>query len=67
VLGFEALDFEFQGYEAVHAPVEEKEVEGKVALSHLKRDFGADEAEAAGEFGDEVAQLGQQAAMKAGL
>ena len=37
VLGFEAVDFEFDGDQAVHAAVKEEEIEGEIAVADLER------------------------------
>lgn len=67
VLGFEAVDLEFDGDEAVQATVEKEQIEGEVAVADLERILGAYEAEIAAHFADEIPELAQQALMEIGF
>lgn len=67
VFGFKAFDLQLQSDEAVHTAMEEKQVEREVALAHLERHLGPDEAEVAAEFGDEFPEFAQESAVEVGF
>lgn len=60
VFGFEFVDFEFKGDEALEFAVVEEEVDEEVAVADLETVFLTEEGEVASEFEDEVAEAADE-------
>ena len=61
VFGFELPYFQFDGDKAVQAPVEEEQVQRKVARADLNGEFGTDKAEIAAQLDQKGFEFGEQA------
>ena len=60
VLGFEFLDLQLEGHEALQFPVEKKEVEAEILAADLKKVLLAHEAEIAAQLDEEATDIGDE-------
>ena len=61
VLRLKLVDLQVEGHQGVESPVEEEQVQEKIAAPDLKRILAADEAEIAAEFHEKLFELFDEA------